>query len=199
MEPNHICKVVIMGNSGVGKSNLMIKYVMNEFDERSTATIGVEFMSKSETIEGRNVKLHIWDTAGQERFRAVSRSVYQGAHAIILVYDITDRKSFNDVYTWLQEIASHSGQNHVLIVLVGNKLDLEEDRIVARFEGERLAMEKKTAFFETSAFSGINVEQVFRAVAEFAFNRSPHDEQPFMHPIRNVLHDTAKPKKNCCT
>jgi small GTP-binding protein len=153
-------KVVIIGDSGVGKSNLMTRYTQNEFSTETTATIGVEFMTKSVKVDGRDVKVQIWDTAGQERFRAISRSIYHGAKGAMLVYDITSQSSFDNLSTWLQELRVHVHASTV-IFLVGNKCDLEHLRVVKKETADRFARDNGLSFIETSAAERTNVDKAF--------------------------------------
>lgn len=153
-------KVVIIGDSGVGKSNLMTRYTQNEFSPETTATIGVEFMTKSVKVNGRDVKVQIWDTAGQERFRAISRSIYHGAKGAMLVYDITSQSSFDNLSTWLQELKVHVHAS-TTIFLIGNKCDLEHLRVVKKETADRFARENGLSFIETSAAERTNVDRAF--------------------------------------
>jgi Ras-related protein Rab-11A len=159
-EYNYLFKVVLIGDSGVGKSNLMTRYTSDEFNVESPSTIGVEFMTKGLKIEGRDVKAQIWDTAGQERFRAISRSIYHGAKGAMLVYDITNQQSFENIPNWLNELVSHVSPSTV-IMLVGNKCDLEHLRAVKKETATKFAEEKRLLFLETSALDTTNVDKAF--------------------------------------
>eukprot|EP01064_Diplonema_japonicum_P017091 TRINITY_DN25134_c0_g1_i1.p1 TRINITY_DN25134_c0_g1~~TRINITY_DN25134_c0_g1_i1.p1 ORF type:complete len:229 (+),score=49.63 TRINITY_DN25134_c0_g1_i1:45-689(+) len=156
----YLFKVVLIGDSGVGKSNLMTRYTADEFNVESPSTIGVEFMTKSMKAENRDIKVQIWDTAGQERFRAISRSIYHGAKGAMLVYDITNQPSFDNISTWLQELRSHV-QPSAVIMLIGNKCDLEYLRTVQKEQAKQFAEENNLAFLETSALDSTNVEKAF--------------------------------------
>jgi Ras-related protein Rab-11A len=153
-------KVVIIGDSGVGKSNLMTRYTQNEFSADTPSTIGVEFMTKSVKVDARDVKVQIWDTAGQERFRAISRSIYHGAKGAMLVYDITNQSSFDSLGMWLQELRVHVHASTV-IFLIGNKCDLEHLRVVKKETADRFARENGLSFLETSASERTNVDKAF--------------------------------------
>eukprot|EP01061_Rhynchopus_euleeides_P036299 TRINITY_DN611_c0_g3_i2.p1 TRINITY_DN611_c0_g3~~TRINITY_DN611_c0_g3_i2.p1 ORF type:complete len:207 (+),score=90.81 TRINITY_DN611_c0_g3_i2:355-975(+) len=161
-------KMVIIGDSGVGKSNLMTRYTADEFSMESQSTIGVEFMNKSLEIEGRDVKVQIWDTAGQERFRAISRSIYHGTKGALLVYDITSQSSFDNLGTWLQELRAHAPS--AVITLIGNKCDLESARVVQPEQAKAFATEHQLAFLETSARDSKNVEEAFTWLAKEMFS-----------------------------
>lgn len=131
-------KTLIIGNSCVGKSNILLRFSENVFHESFLPTIGVDFKIKNVDVNDKLVKLHIWDTAGQERFKTITATYYKGAHGIILVYDITDRQSFQDIENWLEEIQKHASPN-VAKLLVGNKCDLENERAVSVQEGREYA------------------------------------------------------------
>lgn len=156
-------KVVIIGDSGVGKSNIMTRYASNEFSSDTPSTIGVEFMTKPLKINERDVKMQIWDTAGQERFRAISRSIYHGAKGAMIVYDITNQTSFDNVGMWLQELKAHVHPTTILF-LIGNKSDLDHMRVVKKETADRFARENNMVFFETSALDMINIDRAFDAL-----------------------------------
>jgi len=157
--------VIIIGNSGVGKTNLLGRWLENKFSTTS-ATINVEFGAKMFQIDGKVVKVQLWDTAGQEQYRSVTRSYYRKAAGAVLVYDITDEDSFNQVFTWLGEIRNAPGNEETQILLVGNKIDLEFARKVSTQEGVDLAAKENINFMETSALSGNNVQRAFQIVLQ---------------------------------
>jgi len=151
---------LLIGDSGVGKSCLLLRFADDTYTESYISTIGVDFKIRTVTLDGKTIKLQIWDTAGQERFRTITSSYYRGAHGIIVVYDVTDRNSFNDVQKWMQEIEKFAGTN-VVKLLIGNKCDVTDGRQVPPEEGEALAKKLGTNFIETSAKTSINVEKSF--------------------------------------
>eukprot|EP00042_Codosiga_hollandica_P035279 m.260308 g.260308 ORF g.260308 m.260308 type:complete len:210 (+) comp54599_c0_seq3:192-821(+) len=153
-------KFLIIGNANAGKSCLLHQFIESKFKQDSSHTIGVEFGSKVAQCGGKTVKLQIWDTAGQERFRSVTRSYYRGAAGALLVYDITNRESFNALTNWLTDARSLASQD-IVIILVGNKKDLEGEREVTFLEASKFAQDNDLLFFETSARTGENVEEVF--------------------------------------
>ncbi|KAJ9464387.1 GTP-binding protein ypt3 [Diplonema papillatum] len=165
----YLFKVVLIGDSGVGKSNLMTRYTADEFTIESPSTIGVEFMTKSMKVENRDVKVQIWDTAGQERFRAISRSIYHGAKGAMLVYDITNQASFDNVSTWLQELRSHV-QPSAVVMLIGNKCDLEHLRTVQKEQASKFAAENQLVLLETSALDSTNVDKAFEWLVKEVYN-----------------------------
>ncbi|CAF1699713.1 hypothetical protein Bca4012_001780 [Brassica carinata] len=159
----YLFKIVIIGDSAVGKSNLLSRYARNEFNAHSKATIGVEFQTQSMEIEGKDVKAQIWDTAGQERFRAVTSAYYRGAVGALVVYDISRRSTFESVARWLDELKTHSDTT-VARMLVGNKCDLDNMRAVSVEEGKALAETQGLFFMETSALDSTNVKTAFEMV-----------------------------------
>ncbi|AYU76718.1 small GTP-binding protein Rab11 [Leishmania donovani] len=167
-ETNLSFKIVLIGDSGVGKSNLMTRYTTNEFNQETPSTIGVEFMTKSVKIQSRDAKIQIWDTAGQERFRAISRSIYHGAKGAMLVYDITNQTSFDSIPTWLQELRVFVPAT-CCIFLIGNKCDLEHLRVVKKEAADRFARENGLSFLETSALERTNVDKAFEWLAKSVY------------------------------
>ncbi|CAG7881036.1 hypothetical protein IGI04_010768 [Brassica rapa subsp. trilocularis] len=159
----YLFKIVIIGDSAVGKSNLLTRYARNEFNPNSKATIGVEFQTQSMIIDGKEVKAQIWDTAGQERFRAVTSAYYRGAVGALVVYDITRSSTFENVGRWLDELNTHSDTT-VAKMLIGNKCDLESIRAVSVEEGKGLAESQGLFFMETSALDSTNVKTAFEMV-----------------------------------
>ncbi|XP_065875301.1 ras-related protein RABA5b [Euphorbia lathyris] len=165
----YLFKIVIIGDSAVGKSNLLSRFARNEFDSNSKATIGVEFQTQVVDIDGKEIKAQIWDTAGQERFRAVTSAYYRGAIGALLVYDITRRSSFESVKRWLDELTTHC-DTAVARMLVGNKCDLENIREVSIEEGKNFAEEENLFFMETSALDSTNVQTAFEVVIREIYN-----------------------------
>lgn len=153
-------KFLVIGNANTGKSCLLHQFIENKFKQESSHTIGVEFGSKVTNCGGKSVKLQIWDTAGQERFRSVTRSYYRGAAGALLVYDIANRESYNALTNWLTDARTLASPD-IVIVLVGNKKDLEPDREVTFLEASKFAQDHELMFLETSARTGENVEEVF--------------------------------------
>eukprot|EP00041_Stephanoeca_diplocostata_P007014 m.96989 g.96989 ORF g.96989 m.96989 type:complete len:210 (+) comp16678_c0_seq1:125-754(+) len=153
-------KFLVIGNANTGKSCLLHQFIENKFKTESSHTIGVEFGSKVINCGGKSIKLQIWDTAGQERFRSVTRSYYRGAAGALLVYDISSRETYNALNNWLTDARTLASAD-IVIVLVGNKKDLEADREVTFLEASRFAQENELMFLETSARTGENVEETF--------------------------------------
>lgn len=160
---DYVFKIVLIGDSAVGKSQLLNRFARNEFFFDSKATIGVEFQTRTMTIDNKIIKAQIWDTAGQERYRAVTSSYYRGAVGALLVYDISKRITFEHVDRWLDELRSHSDAN-IFIMLVGNKSDLKDARQVTTEEATEFAQRQGVALMETSALESTNVESAFSMV-----------------------------------
>jgi len=156
----YLFEYIIIGDTGVGKSCLLLQFTDKRFQPVHDLTIGVEFGARMITIDGKQIKLQIWDTAGQESFRSITRSYYRGAAGALLTYDITRRDTFNHLTNWLEDARQHSNSNMV-IMLIGNKSDLEARREVKKEEGEAFAREHGLIFMETSAKTAANVEEAF--------------------------------------
>uniref|UniRef100_A0A7S0PZ10 Uncharacterized protein n=1 Tax=Coccolithus braarudii TaxID=221442 RepID=A0A7S0PZ10_9EUKA len=156
----YLFKYIIIGDTGVGKSCLLLQFTDKRFQQQHDLTIGVEFGARMITIDNKQIKLQIWDTAGQESFRSITRSYYRGAAGALLVYDITRRETFNHLTSWLDDARTHSNSN-MTIMLIGNKSDLEHRRAVSFEEGQAFANEHGLIFLETSAKTAANVEEAF--------------------------------------
>ncbi|KAJ6852250.1 ras-related protein Rab11D-like [Iris pallida] len=166
---DYVFKVVLIGDSAVGKSQILARFARNEFSLDSKATIGVEFQTRTLVIDHKSVKAQIWDTAGQERYRAVTSAYYRGAVGALLVYDITKRQSFDHIPRWLEELRSHADKN-IVIMLIGNKSDLEDQRAVSVEDAKEFAQKEGLFFLETSALEATNVEPAFMTVLTEIFN-----------------------------
>lgn len=158
---DYVFKVVLIGDSAVGKSQLLARFARNEFSLDSKATIGVEFQTRTLQVDQRTIKAQIWDTAGQERYRAVTSAYYRGAVGAMLVYDITKRQSFDHMARWLEELRAHADKN-LVIMLIGNKSDLGTLRVVPTEDAKEFAARESLFFMETSALEATNVENAFR-------------------------------------
>eukprot|EP01112_Ceratiomyxa_fruticulosa_P012704 TRINITY_DN3534_c0_g1_i1.p1 TRINITY_DN3534_c0_g1~~TRINITY_DN3534_c0_g1_i1.p1 ORF type:complete len:226 (+),score=41.79 TRINITY_DN3534_c0_g1_i1:226-903(+) len=169
-EHDYLFKIVIIGDSSVGKSNLLVRFTRNEYNDRSKATIGVDFGTKSIEVEGRTIVAQCWDTAGQERFRAVTSGYYRGAVGAMIVYDITNKTSFKNVTRWLNELREMADPE-ILIMMVGNKCDLEHQREVPTNEAKAFAEGNKISFLETSALTAQNVNLAFETLLKQIYNQ----------------------------
>lgn len=156
----YLFKYIIIGDTGVGKSCLLLQFTDMRFRPVHDITIGVEFGTRIVTVEGKPIKLHMWDTAGQEAFRSITRSYYRGASGALLVYDVTRRETFSHLESWLEDARKHANRN-MTFMLIGNKSDLADRRVVSKEEGERFAKENGLLFMETSARTAQNIEEAF--------------------------------------
>merc|ERR1719215_2100419 len=164
-ENHHLIKLLLLGDSAVGKSSLLVRFSEDIFDENFVLTIGVDFKWKQVERNGAKLKIQVWDTAGQERFRTITPAYYRAAMGVVFVYDITDRVTYDRVEFWFSQMETH-GDPKVARILVGNKSDLAEHRAVTTQEGEALAARFGMKFFETSAKEGNSVEDAFLTTAD---------------------------------
>ncbi|XP_051170443.1 ras-related protein Rab-1A [Leptopilina boulardi] len=163
-EYDYLFKLLLIGDSGVGKSCLLLRFADDTYTESYISTIGVDFKIRTIELDGKTIKLQIWDTAGQERFRTITSSYYRGAHGIIVVYDCTDQETFNNVKQWLEEIERYACDN-VNKLLVGNKCDLHTKKVIEFSTAKEYAEQLEIPFLETSAKNAMNVEQAFMTMA----------------------------------
>ena len=200
-EYDYIFKVLLIGNSDVGKSSLILRYVDQIWNDVFVPTIGVDFKVKSLEIEKKSIKLQIWDTAGQERFRNVISSYFKGAHGILLIFDITSRNSFKELENWLGEV-ERNASSQILKILIGNKCDLEEEREISKDEGEAFAMRNGMQYIETSAKINTNVNEAFEALAKIMveYNNKKNSATKENKTIKmNKGTDlSVQKKKKCC-
>ena len=171
---HYLLKYIIIGDPSVGKSNLLLKYAHNKFTNEYQATIGVEFGAKNLKLNETIFRIQMWDTAGQENFKSITRAYYKNSVCAIVTYDITKRTSFENVQEWIDEVKSQSPKQ-ILLVLVGNKIDLENERVVTFEEGKKLALENNMIFFETSALSGKGVDNVFNNTCQKIYENIQKD------------------------
>eukprot|EP01083_Nonionella_stella_P001537 4424_1 len=159
-----LIKLLMIGDSGVGKSCLLLRFSDDQFTTSFITTIGIDFKIKTIELDGKRIKLQIWDTAGQERFRTITTAYYRGAMGILLVYDVTDEQSFMNIRNWIRNIEQHAADT-VNKVLIGNKSDMVEDKVIDSNRAQELADEYHISFFETSAKSNENVTESFISLA----------------------------------
>ena len=192
-------KLVIIGDSGVGKTNFIFQFTEGRFSPIHVTTVGFDYKSKIIKLPSskKSVKLQIWDTAGQERYMAINKSLFQKVQGVILMYDLTNRDSYENVTKWLN-LVNQSVSNKI-IALVGNKLDLaEEKRIVSNTEGEQLAKDNKILFFEGSGSSGQNVDFIFSTISQAIYNNLIEDKSIQGGQNLNLNNKNNNLKRKCC-
>ena len=200
-----IFKVLLLGNSDVGKSSILLRYVDSVWNETFVPTIGVDFKVKTVEIGDKKVKMQIWDTAGQERFRNVISTYFRGGNGLLLIYDITNKDSFKNLESWLIEIEKNASEN-ILKLLIGNKSDLEEDREISKEEGQAFANRNGMQFMETSAKMNTNVDEAFQALGklmiEFNLGKNTTMASQNKNDKKKTLSASAgkdlNSKKKCC-
>ena len=205
-----IFKIVLIGDTSVGKTNILSKYLTDEFDAKSKATVGVEFGVKNFKIENNIVKVQIWDTAGEERYRSITNAYYKGAKGSLLVYDITNKKSFENVEKWISDLKANADED-ISMILLGNKTDLEDKRVVTTEEGKNKAEFYNLTFMETSALNGNNIQEAFNELIMDVYKKNHEllENQAKVEIIRDKKTieldkgednntDEVKEKKWCC-
>ncbi|XP_047312251.1 ras-related protein Rab11C [Impatiens glandulifera] len=208
-EYDYLFKIVLIGDSGVGKSNILSRFTRNEFCLESKSTIGVEFATRTLKVEEKTVKAQIWDTAGQERYRAITSAYYRGAVGALLVYDITKAQTFDNIQRWLRELRQHADSN-IVIMMAGNKSDLNHLRSVSDEDGLALAEREGLSFLETSALEALNVEKAFQTIlteiyhiiskkALAAQQAETNAAVPGQGTTINIGDQSGNMKKGCCS
>ena len=192
---SHVFKVLILGDPSVGKSCFLIRYTEDTFQDVYLSTIGMDSKYRNVDLEnGKTIRLQLWDTAGQDRFRSITRNLYKGAAGIMLIYDVTSKKTFQNVKNWVDSIRTEVS-NKVVIVLVGNKIDKTEQREVQKEEGEDLAEEFNLPYFECSALTGENINEAFM---ELARRLSEIKEKDINKGEKLKQIKVDKNRKTCC-
>lgn len=200
-EYDYLFKVVLIGDSAVGKSSLLARFTRNEFNLESKSTIGVEFATRSIPVDGKTIKAQIWDTAGQERYRAITSAYYRGAVGALVVYDIAKQLTYENVGRWLKELEGHADQN-IVIMLVGNKSDLRHLRAVPTEEAKAFAEKNNLSFIETSALDSTNVEtafqniitEIYRIVSQKQIRDSPDDDPGSGRDMKPITVEPTDPE-----
>ena len=199
---NMIFKIVLVGDSGVGKTNLLLRYLKNEFNTQTKATVGVEFGNTKVQIDNALIKAQIWDTAGQERYRSITSAYYKGAHGALVVYDITRKSSFDSVEKWLSDL-KNNGEEKMVIMAIGNKCDMVNERVISTEDGEAKAQRNNIAFLETSALNATNVAKAFDELIQklyVAFKKDfeDNDEDDLGENANTIEIRTGNSKKEQC-
>lgn len=202
---DHLIKVLLVGDSGSGKSSLILRYDENKFTSNFMHTLGIDFKIKMINLDNKIIKLQIWDTAGQERYKTITKSFFRGSMAIILVYDTTNPTSFDNIRSWLLLIENNIS-NNVILVLVGSKTDLENQKIITTEMGQALADEYNMKFYETSSKSGLNVNELFIETTHSAYEKFIKNGNQFKNNTSVKLvqtpqsdnSDLGKSNDGCC-
>ena len=195
-----IFKILLLGNSDVGKSSLILRYVDGTWSNTFIPTIGVDFKVKTIEVDNKKLKMQIWDTAGQERFRTVIASYFRGSQGILLIYDVTNKTSFQELESWLQIIDNNASED-VLKILIGNKIDLEEEREITKEEGQSFANRHNLQFMETSAKMNTNVNEAFEALAKIMLEYNVNQKVKTTKNDKKVKVSSGQnlsTKKKCC-
>ena len=201
MEYDRLVKVVIIGDSGVGKSAFFKRYIDGDFVESYIATIGLDFSIKNTTWQDKKIKIQIWDTAGQERFRSIINSYYRGAHCILVMFDLTSQSSFDSIKNWMSEVQKFS--NHS-VILIGTKKDLCNNRIINADQINAICREYNMPYFETSAKTGENIDSIFDKVCELSFEKKNENTNLLPKSI-SIQKQKTQPQQNeitnwyCCS
>lgn len=207
---DYLIKLLLIGDSGVGKSCLLLRFSDDSFTPSFITTIGIDFKIRTIELDGKKIKLQIWDTAGQERFRTITTAYYRGAMGILLVYDVTDDKSFANMTNWIRNIEQHASEN-VNKILIGNKCDLADKRVIDYARGKAMADEYGIKFFETSAKNSVNVDDAFITLArdikkrliDSAEQQTQSDPNANNIKLKNNKDASGKPaaqgQKKCCS
>ena len=190
-------KLMVLGDSSVGKSSILTKYCKNEFMSKYITTIGIDFQIKYLNINNKRIKLQIWDTAGQERYRVVTKNYFNTSNGFVIIYDITSRESFNNINNWMEQIESMVG-DRVKCMIFGNKNDLVSERKVQKEEGEELAKRYNCSFFETSAKEGNNIEEGFKSITLEIIEKLKNSKVKKDNGTTILKSKKNKQKKNCC-
>ena len=196
-EPNHTFKILTIGESGVGKTCVLRRFVENKFLKNHLATIGIDFKTKVITLNGLNIKLKIWDTAGQERFRNITNQYYKGADGILLVYDVTDEESYSKIRDWMDQITSNTDNEEIGLVLLGNKCDMDP-RAVTEEMGKDMAKELNINYYETSALNGQGIKEAFEGLTMDIMKRKKLNLEGTGGVELNKKNEKKKKSGDCC-
>jgi len=201
-QPELAIKTLVIGDSRVGKTSLLLKYVDKSFPEEHISTIGVEYKEKLITKDGFNIRLQIWDTAGEERFRSITKSIYKNTHGVLFVYDITQKDTFANVKHWIKD--TENIDREIRGVIVGNKIDLP-DRVISKTDLDEIGEKYKMPVIETSAKEGTNVNECFELLIDELFKNKTHDQikEIYLRKTKSDLSISSKTintnkKKKCC-
>ena len=201
-EAQIVLKLLLLGDSSVGKTSILLKYISNKFDESSISTVGVDYMDKIIDYNKFKIKLQIWDTSGEEKFRTITKNFYRNADGLLVVFDLTKKESYNHIKSWINEAKENNDK--LKTILIGNKLDLKDERIVTIDVAKQFAEKNNLKYIETSAKDGTNINESFQAIINLLFDGKSSEEilNEFtkQDSSLSVVDDTmeVKKKKACC-
>ena len=201
-EAQIVLKLLLLGDSSVGKTSILNKYISNKFDESSISTVGVDYMDKIIDYNKFKIKLQIWDTSGEEKFRTITKNFYRNADGLLVVFDLTKKESYDHIKSWIDEAKENNDK--LKTILIGNKLDLKDERIVAIDVAKQFAEKNNLKYIETSAKDGTNINESFQAIIDLLFDGKSSEE--ILHEFTkqdsslSVVDDSmeVKKKKACC-
>ena len=201
-EAQIVLKLLLLGDSSVGKTSILLKYISNKFDESSISTVGVDYMDKIIDYNKFKIKLQIWDTSGEEKFRTITKNFYRNADGLLVVFDLTKKESYDHIKSWINEAKENNDK--LKTILIGNKLDLKDERIVTIDVAKQFAEKNNLKYIETSAKDGTNINESFQAIIDLLFDGKSSEE--ILHEFTkqdsslSVVDDSmeVKKKKSCC-
>ena len=201
-EAQIVLKLLLLGDYSVGKTSILLKYISNKFDESSISTVGVDYMDKIIDYNKFKIKLQIWDTSGEEKFRTITKNFYRNADGLLVVFDLTKKESYDHIRIWINEAKENNDK--LKTILIGNKLDLKDERIVAIDVAKQFAEKNNLKYIETSAKDGTNINELFQAIIDLLFDGKSSEE--ILHEFTkqdsslSVVDDSmeVKKKKACC-
>ena len=195
-ESNYVFKILLLGDSTVGKTCFLMRFTENTFQEIHMSTIGLDYRFKKMPVDdGKEATVQIWDTAGQDRFRAITKNYYKGAHGIILIYDVTNQKTFENVRNWVTQIRENASEK-AIIYIVGNKIDDKQNKVVTKEDGEKMAKEFDLKFFEASAKEDINIAPTFEALVKDIYKVNGNSEEGAHGKL--IGGNGKNGNRNCC-
>ena len=196
-ESSDTFKILTIGESGVGKTCILRRFVENKFLKSHLATIGIDFRTKAVKVYGKAIKLKIWDTAGQERYHNITNQIFKGSDGIILVFDVNDDVSFAKIKDWIEQIKSNVSQDEISLILIGNKCDIEE-RVISKEKGQEMANDLKIDYYETSALNGTGINEAFEELTKLILKRKNIINSEG-RTISLISNKEEKKKKGCCS
>ena len=203
MNYDKTCQILIIGDSSVGKTSLITRYTNGTFKEEYLATVGLDYYSKNEEINNQTIQVKLWDTAGQERFKALTQNYFRNAEGVLLAFDVTNEESFNNLKDWINSIKINMEAKNIFLplIVVGNKIDMENERDITKEDAENFASENKYKYFETSAKTGEGVDEAVKELINLVLNQNQVDEQKIEARKSVPLKDNnqkEEKKKGCC-